>query len=342
MGNLIYRASDFTGQSGGGGGSSALATTIAGMSSGQWLDFTMGGLNTALIQDISGNIIEYCSRGLWDEGHQVIQFVGRAHSATAGGGKKIMYDAATDAWSSVTAPDIAIPGNYHGYNHASLDLTTGDVYYRITNSRSMHKWSWGASSWTAVQGMNVLDGIQVADAISWHVGTNSGAGGLVYGCNWGFSRSNAAVSSWSVIYNATTNEMGEYHGVSAHNDEDDCVYMGGGNDSPGTTGRDKDVFRINANHTRTQVADCPVSISTAQDQGGPLLRGPRGKMIAIGLDRNIYEYSVSGNSWTDIGNLPGDINTGSYFGVGMPDLGALAIIHLTSSDANPECRLWKP
>ena len=88
-------------------GSSALAALAQSMSPGQWSAFSMGGMNTGLLDAGGGqSIIEWGGKGQWDPTRRRMQFWGEGHQAAE---KVIAWDDGTNQWSTQPIPNIPEP-----------------------------------------------------------------------------------------------------------------------------------------------------------------------------------------------------------------------------------------
>jgi hypothetical protein len=135
------------------------------------------------------------------------------------------------------------------------------------------------------------------------------------------------------------NEVGSLHCTAAYNDEDGDVYFGGGN------GRLRKIFHMNADGTYAAIADAPVDVTTVAPSptevgGGPLIRGPRGKLIIVGVDETIREYTAGSDSWANVDTTP-DFGLNGWFAVGLPQYNGLMVIYLASADSNATVMLYK-
>jgi hypothetical protein len=305
-------------------GTSALAALAASMSSGQWANFSMGGMSAALLDaGNSHSITEYASRGHWDPVHRKIQFWGQGHYSSE---KLITWDDATNQWSVGTP---AIAGSIgHAYYHLAMDPTTGDLYLRAFGSTAVKKKPYGGA-WVNITPFQNVSG-QVAGALEWFPSANAGAGGLAF-CDV------KSVQTWAPTANAwstrssTLSGLGNYHnwGVAAGS----SVYCGGGNGSTA-------MYRLDANGSVSAAPSTPI---TAGVGSGIVLRHPDGNhllLFAQGATGAIHRFN--GSSWATHGTHQIGGTTNLWFGVPVSTYGVIVFVAQTNGASSPTVTVYKP
>src|SRR5258708_16464432 len=119
------------------------------MSPGQWAPFTMGGLSGALLYADGPSVhtlLGYAARGHWDGVHKKISFTGVSHTGgqyIANAGALLTWDDATNQWTRESYKwNVYDPG--HSYYHNTLNQSTGDLYFRQSNSATVYRHAYGS------------------------------------------------------------------------------------------------------------------------------------------------------------------------------------------------------
>ncbi len=304
-------------------GSSALAALAASMSSGQWANFTMGGMGLSLLDAGSGHsITEFSARGHWDPVHKKIQYWGQGHYS---GEKLITWDDATNQWS--TGPGAGLGSIGHGYFHLALDPATGDLYLRGYGTSSIRKKPYGGS-WTGIVNCNNA-GNQVAGGLEWFPALNNGAGGLVF-CDV------ISAETWNASSNAWTQRstsiagLGNYHNWAAT--AGGSLYFGGGNGS-------STMYRMSATGAIAAAPSTPIAAGVGE---GIVMRHPDGNQLLLftqGSTGTVYRFN--GTSWASAGSHQIGGATNLWFGVTVPDYGVVLFVAQTASAGTPTVKVYK-
>jgi hypothetical protein len=302
-------------------GSSSLGTLAASMSTGQWNDFVMGGMNGSLLDAGGGrSITEYSARGHWDPVRRKVQYWGQGHYTAE---KLITWDEASNQWSVGPTANVSSIG--HAYYHLALDPASGDLYLHGYNSTATKRKPYNGS-WSAIApGPN--NASLVAGGLEWFPALNGGAGGLVY-------VDQASVQTWNPSTNAWT-VRGSLSGLGPYNiwiaAAAGAVYFGGGDGSSAT-------YRMSASGAVSSAPSTPIGGGVG---AGIVLQHPDGNQLlqfAPGATGAIYRFN--GSSWVAHGTHQIGGLTLHRFGVPIRDHGV--VLFISYSGGSPIVKLYRP
>ncbi len=305
-------------------GSGSLSELAASMSSGQWANFSMGGMGLALLAVGGGHsITEFSARGHWDPVRKKIQYWGQGHYE---GEKLIVWDDATNQWSVGPGANLSQPE--HAYYHLAMDPASGDLYLRQYGSSTIKRKT-PSGSWTNIASSHNA-GNQVAGGLEWFPALNGGAGGLVFCDAISVETWNPATNTWTVR-SSNLSGLGNYHNwiVSAAG----SVYFGGGNGS-------STMYRLSANGTITTAPNTPIGAGVGN---GIVMRHPDGNQLLLfsqGSSGSVYRFN--GSSWTSHGSHQIGGATNLWFGVPISDYGVVLFVAQTASAGNPTVKVYRP
>lgn len=257
-------------------------------------------VNTRLADDVldsqGANFIMWASSGVWDPTRREVRFVGKRYSVYAH--RFLVYSENANSWSS----DRALPGgltcacNGHGYDHNTIDPTTGTHYYRGYNSHTIYVWNGSWSEFELPSGS-----LDIAASISWVNGL-----GLVYVDKYKLVAYNG--SSWQSLGAAPPVN---YHNVSEYNPTSNTLIYGGGN---GVTA----MWKLDSNRNISRIQDPPFPQGASETQT-VLSSDPSSDQFISWQKRSTSwaAYDVSSNSWSTLPRSTGDGSTPSR---GTPNL----------------------
>jgi hypothetical protein len=305
-------------------GTSSLAQLAASMGAGQWANFSMGGMSTALLDAGSGHsITEFSARGHWDPVHKKIQYWGQGHYA---GEKLITWDDATNQWS--TGAPAGFGGIGHGYYHLAMDPATGDLYLYGYGSHNVKKKPYGGS-WSSIASFTGWTN-QGMGGLEWLPSLNGGTGGLVFGDTLSLQTWNPATNSWTTR-SSTLTGIGSYHEwiVAAAG----SVYFGGGNGS-------STVYKVSSTGSISAAPSTPVPAGVGN---GIVMRHPDGNQMLLftqGSSGSVYRFN--GSSWVSHGSHQIGGTTNLWFGVPISDYGVILFVAQDSSTDSPSAKVYRP
>jgi hypothetical protein len=246
-------------------------------------------LSGATLSPDGANFIMWASSGVWDPVRHEVRFVGKRYSLFRH--RFLVYSENSDSWSS----DRALPGeltcdcNGHGYDHNTIDPTTGTNYFRIYNSHTI--WAWNGS-WSTIP--PIPDGsIDIAASISWVNGL-----GLVYVDKYKFVYYNG--SSWQSL---GTPPAVNYHAVSEYNPTSQTLIYGGGNDVTA-------MWKMDANRRVSRIKDPPFPQGASETQT-VLVSDPASDAFISWKKRSTSwaAYDVGSDTWSTLTRASGDGST---------------------------------
>ncbi len=281
--------------------------------------------------------------------------------------RHLRYNAFTNTFSEAQTSPV-VSGIGHGYDHAAVNPTTGDLYHRLYNSTGTARKVLGASTFNestipAWYDEGSSGYVQVAIGTCWWSGTfTGGTGGGAQGSwmifNSGFtggSGSGNATDGEATAYNPLTNTWfwrsesmlpfsynagggtvgATYHSVMEYSPQNNCAVYGGGGAAPFL------IRRLNSDGTSSAMP-APPNTSGIGVYRGILCNDPATGNFLLLSDNNLWELNPTGaGHWTlQTGSRvpPSGFNpsatTGPPNGViacPIPELGVVAYIQQTSA-----------
>jgi hypothetical protein len=319
-------------------GLSPLETIIAGLSAGAFETYTMPSVMN--ISNAAGSsVMEYVVRGLWDNAHKKIKFVGISHAL--GWAQYGEFDLSTGVWSQELIPDGRTDPR-HAYSGTSYDSVNGCTLYHEGNGGATLWKRTNAGVWTSYT--NPQHGWAQTEF-------HPGLGKLVIGQVWGIRTFDAANNTFAVLRNNSAGtDMSDSTGVSAYSPKDGCVYVGNDNPTGANNGK---TWKVSAASICTQIAHCPdtLYLQSAGNNTSMLLGSgnPTNKLLSFRQDAQTREYDEIADSWSAplaldpgfVSFIQGAVNN-QWFAVSLVGLGALAFIRQTTNDAMDHTMyIWK-
>ncbi|MCF6263053.1 MAG: hypothetical protein L3J24_05640 [Xanthomonadales bacterium] len=261
---------------------SALSIAAASMEVGESMIFDTIGFDYDLVNACGAStfIVDWARDAVWNSFNQEIHFIGQGHYACQ---KHIKYLENDNTWYEVSRADWEDVGIRHAYEHNTIDTGTGAFYYGRYNSKSIKKYLNG--NWTTLPSFPgpraITRAIEYFPEMNGLVVLDSQAGILLF---------NEITDEWSVLSGPV--EMGAYHVFAEYSPVHKVIIFGGGNGST-------KVNKLTADGTvDTNIADSPVVLGVASNQGLVQVDTSTGNFLAF-LDNNTqYEYDVASDSWS--------------------------------------------
>lgn len=325
--------------------SSVLGQLAASMAAGTWKELVSQDIDSVLA--VSGNpggsqvSIPFCNSMPWNPSTGRIEVVSADHGET-GGSRHMAYDDASNRWLLV---DRGI--GTHGYQHVAVNPHTGDMYQRVDGD--IYKYVGG--SWTKATTIPENLTQVPAVALSWWSGSFKGVGPqgalMVYSGNFGTINIWDPLSkTWSRLGGMLPGQLGQYHVVSAYSARKNCLVYGGGNVSQGTNPVDKQVYRLNADGTKTRMPDAPYSLGIYH--GMNLVSDhATGSFLAFGFGQGWELNPDQAGKWTQLtgtrappkGLLDPTVQPNSLISVDCSTHGVVIYVDALRTRA-PKCRMW--
>lgn len=254
------------------------------MSAGQWKQISTNGLSTAMFVDGANNTLDYLDKGAYDPINRQVRFIGQSHY---GDQRYHQYDEATNTWSNVADPPWDTGGSGpppfigHGYQHNTIDETTGDHYYRQYNDTQPRRLNRSTGTWSQLPSAGSME---IAGGVEWlpTIGTQ---GGLVFYVNTNVRYWNKASNTWAT--GSTNISAGPYHNCAVRNRATNEVYFGGGNGSGA-------LYKINGSGAVTALPTCPITYGIGATI--TTVCPTSGQMLVIASNSNAYKFN--GTSWS--------------------------------------------
>lgn len=332
-------------------GNSALATLASTMSSGQWAQMSPAPSGLLLFSNQSGSgsgyVVDYLTKIAYDAAGRKIHCIGGTHGGVL---QHLVYDEATNAWTSVGTPSFFQAPGYHGYEHTTFDSARGLVVSRPYGANGFC--TWNGSSWSSlVNAGTVLQNSSnaVANATEYFPDRNSVIMFQRENDTYGKVAEYTTSRGWVALTGATLPNVGGYHNFARYSKVRQLIYMGGGNGS-------NSLFTLDAAGTLTQRANIPSSITANGPLGPgspgsatPFVSPVNGNLIALAGVNNWQEYNPSTNAWTAKSGsaqiLAANTADGSGYGICAVTLwnyGVVVFLKNYQRGSPAEMWLWKP
>ncbi len=269
-----------------------LGDTAGQMDVGEWRLLNQpsdgSGLTVALLQtcvsgSCSDNVLNYSHGGLWNPVSRELYVLGQGHLSEF---KFLAYRESANTWAEEPKPywdcSFKQPCWGHGYDHSTVDPSTGDVYWRGYNSTAVYRWARATKSWTALP---VAPNPTIAGALEYF----PEQGGLVLAGGGQVHLFDVARNSWRRL--ATGLAMGPYHNVAQYDRVNKIVVFGGGNGS-------NQLYKIDAEGSISPIAPAPINVGVTASL---LTADPvSGKLLLFGSAGGVFEYTSPSNSWVEL------------------------------------------
>lgn len=323
---------------------SVLGDLAATMQPGEWKEVpqgsSFGGGSIFVPAGGKGNIFEYMDEAQRNPFTKKIYIIGCARategfgayqcgSTTAEDAKFIVYDEVTNSWAVMpSAPINTFP---HTYDHAALDPSTGDYYFREDHNKAI--WRYTGGGWIKLPpapnlgtepGSNAAEFFPELGGLVVPNPRNNGGEIYLY---------SVATDSWSVI---PDDFAGDYSQFTEYNPVQKFLYFGGG------VGAGSNLYKLDVNKKVTRLADAPVTLGTGSACGAVQTLDPlTGNLVVFSCDKNTYEYSPSSNSWRKTGThllVYTDLEAAA---VPLPEYGVIFVTVDTGSGGSGKVYLYK-
>ena len=272
-----------------------LGTAAAALEPGRWSVFNRSGdasgYNYDLIVSCTGtdcadNILNYSAKGLWNPNTREIHFLGQGHGGRLM--KHISYSDASSRWTLEAKPSWDCSPNPtcysigHGYEHSTIDPTTGTIYARKFNNTEVYKWMRSTKTWSALP---PAPNPAVVVSLEWFPEMN---GFLMVGGGQ-IHLYSEATKAWRSL--ATGLTMGDYSNVASYNPLHKVAIVGGGVGS-------RALYRVGSDGSVTRIADAPGDVGIF---GGLLTTDPvSGKVLLFTAAGTVHEYDIPSNRWSTL------------------------------------------
>lgn len=309
----------------------ALGLAAASLSAGQCVKLSTSLLGNVLRFGSEGsNFIKWGSSAYYDPTRQEIGFIGKMEGSNPW--HWLVYNEAANTWSNSRALWTSANASGHGYDHNTIDPSTGTVYFRPYGSDTVQVWT---GSWSTLSAFG--SSAEIVGGLSWFPGV-----GLIY--NDGKGEKRYSGGSWSVVRSLGGDS---YHDWSEYNSTANVLIFGGGNGSSH--------YKMTAGLTVTSIATAPFGIGAGETGQGVATSDPRSdRIIARNSTSGAWaQYDISADSWTTLTQSSGSgaspqtgtpnltINDQSNHAIAcaVPEYGVLVYIQYMGSGSTP-ANVW--
>jgi hypothetical protein len=329
----------------------SLSSLAASMKPGSWAQLTgTVGFNSGNIlrPPSGGSVLEYMDRGSWNPINKTAMILGAAHSSNPGAANAFAkFTDSTNTWSLLTDPSPTFDNAFgdaigHGYNHNTVDTSTGDFYHRQYYSGKVMKFSQSSQTWSQCSVYNTGGGVyQVAGALEYFPDRHSlvmldGDWGVWELSITGGNCTGGWVERASTIGGGMSPQltgMSSYHNVSHYSALCQCIIMGG----DGTT-----LYKYDKNGNFTVIATSPAEIGIPQQGSGSIFTVDPvggGYLAWVGTG-TAYQYDPQANTWSTTGIsspiLPGpEGRVTETVAIPISDYGVVMFVQVSSSAGGP-------
>ena len=318
------------------------------MPAGTWAQLNVSNQNSVLgVGSHSGSMIGYSNSMPWNPRSKVIEIIGQDHGYPSM--RHVRYDDATNQF--VLVADNAGIGNGHGFDHVTLNPTTGDLYVRLyggfTGSINFMRKAYGGSNFVSIPSVSLSD--QVADGTCWWSGSFTGGGAQGSLMVFDALASNNSPSDGQIgAYNPLTNawfytasgrapnfsasDASNYHTIMEYSASKNVAVYGGGNGAP------TKLYRMNSDRSVTAMTLVP-SGKAVGILAGILVDEPvTGNFLLLSAGE-LWELNPSGSgTWTrqtGSRNPPSGVqipaDPGKVICCSIPEYGVVAYISQATS-----------
>ena len=312
------------------------------MEAGTWAELVAEDIDAVVGVGYPGNAenaIPYANSVPWCPIRKRIVIVGTDHGDKP---RHIEYDDATNQFVLIERTLGS-----HNYQHVAVDPHAGDIYQRLAGN--LYRYT--GREWATVAVIPLRLSQVASVALAWWSGPYPGAGGhgvlTVYSGNAGtISAFDPTTNAWiSNLDNMLPGQRGEYHVVSAYSSRHNCLVYGGGNLFQGKSPVDRQIWRMNADLSRTRMPDPPHHVGIFSGMN-LVSDSASGNVIAFGFGE-AWELNPSGDGkWSQM--------TGSRAppaGLTSPE-GGLSVVSCDVTtygvvvyidgqrSRKPRCRMW--
>jgi len=317
---------------------SALSDLANSMQPGTWAKLNTNNPNI-IIKPNGGDILEYSNRGAWDPANRKLYFCGASHHGSFLS-DCVVYDDATNAWSSIglmpgVAPDTYLPPTTHGYDHNAFDTTRGHFYFRGYNSGTVWRYDTGVGTWSTIapipfnsgQGnvcLSITGILEYFPDIDRLVFLNSRCSGDAFYYN-------PATNSWSVPQ-TPINALGDgdYSTTGAYSNQG-FIYGGCGVST-------NQIWRLNKSQTWQQMSTSPIPCVITSSLG--VADPASGNLLLFGA--TVYELNAQTNTWINTGTASKyNPNSDSAIIVPISNHGVVMLVKTITSQTQTEVWLYK-
>jgi len=236
----------------------------------------------------------------------------------------------------------------HNYQHVAVDPYSSDIYQRW--GEDLYRYTGTTWAQASVIPSNIA---QIASvALAWWSGPYPGAGGhgvlTVYNGNEGtISAFDPTTGTWLPnLIDVLPGQKDHYHVVSAYSGRHNCLVYGGGNPVQGESPVDRQIWRLNADLSKTRMPDAPHHVGIFSGMN-LVSDSASGNIIAFGFGEG-WELNPSGaGTWTQLtgprappqGLLSPNVSPNSVISCDVSTYGVVVYVDALRS-RKPKCRMW--
>ena len=284
-------------------GASVMGDLASQMSPGTWAELPTIGINQGHFfetAEVGKAVTQWSHKAAWDPNTSQWLFVGAPHYNPY---KMVIYSEQSNTWREGPLPEPCMgldPRNSnavnpcigHSFDHNTIDVSRGDLYYRSFDSGKPFKYSIVGNTWTPLP-LPPQNGFQVTGVFQYF----PELGGLLFADAQGFPASlyfmDPTTEVWSVL--DSNIDMGPHSNISGYSSVHKVVIFGAGsNDS-------RSLYKIDATGTVTKLQNTPFNLRVGNTVFTP---DPiSGNFVVVQWDSNtqaggFYEYDVVNDAWT--------------------------------------------
>jgi hypothetical protein len=273
------------------------------------------------------NILEYQNSGVWDPTSRQVLFVGGPHESQ---GRFISYSEATNSWRQEPDPSPAYLLYNHTYDHNTINVAAGELYFRPFNRPEIWKYAIAAKQWSKLTSIP-QDEFNCCGALEYFPERN----GILFVGTSEIKFYNLRFGSWSTPSGRVA--TGPYSATAKYSPGARVVVFGGGSGV-------KTVYKMDSAGRIRRMKESPYPL----DSGGHAIfvgDPVSDKFLLFGENGTFYIYDPSGDQWQLQDDRPPFFAVGPYgpvdSSIAIPISTYGVVMFLTYSPSEPRVFLYK-
>ena len=304
----------------------ALETLAQSMQPGEFRELQTNNLSSGMLFTGRQHILQYASQACWDSARGEFSFMGHGHIEPGGG--HIRYTESTNSWELLPAiaPTMGGMWGYHANDSNTIDPNTGDTFVR-GNDLGFDRYDRSAESWYTLPRPSVSN-FQVAGPLNYFpeigglVWVDSAAGVLLY---------RPSSNDWETITGPEAiSGIGPHSNWGSYDPVNKVVLFGGGNGS-------SMMWKLDTARRVTRLSNSPMTLNL---QSTAEFHTDTGKLITFFPDGSVWDYSVTSDTWRQVGSHPLN-NIGIAAGPIVAPVPEHGVAFILKDANNPKVLLYK-
>lgn len=260
---------------------SALQAAAAKLAPGAFVELATDGYDYKTLMR-GEDILAYTGKAAYDGKHQQVHFIGQVH--LKGPPVHIRYDLASNAWKQMPTSAWAKPLKwFHAYDNNTSDVAGGYFFHNPSATGLIHQLDVANDQWTTLPELKAPSGHGMALV---HFPARKSLIRCYGKQAWEYRMADRA---WTKLSDEV--QAGPYHNIACSSLANQCVLLGGGNNSP-------QLYRLDAagKLTPCQPAPFPLYIGGCLAECDPV----SGELVVIGKEAQMTAYDPGDDTWREL------------------------------------------